>query len=159
MEWIIDKVLQIIGFAYKKTKKEYIWIPTLPLRNTQTCTPIDKHPKDFEMKDGDITFNMVSGVDAFTQQVRNFLLTKRRTYPIYSENYGIEEADTIFTEKDVIEFQRQCSNIALHLLEYFSKWIEEIYQIQRKKNVLIVEMKVAGRAETLRIEVKELNQK
>lgn len=159
MEWIIDKVLQIIGFAYKKTKKEYIWKPTSPLRNTQSCTPIDKHPKDFEMKDGDITFNMVSGADAFTQQVHNFLLTKRRAYPIYSENYGIDEADTIFTERDVIEFQRQCSNIALHLLEYFSEWIEEIYQIQRKKNVLIIEMKVAGRAETLKVEVKELNQK
>ena len=80
------------------------------------------------MVNGDISSTMISGVEAFSQAVQFFVLTERRKYPIYSDDYGIEEANSIFTEKNVEEFQRQAQNIALHLIDYFAEWIEEIYR-------------------------------
>lgn len=157
IEWLLDKGLQLIGFAVKKGHKNYLWQPDSALRNTKKCTVIDNYPKTIAMVNGDFSSDYISGAEAFAQAVRFFILTKRRTYPIYSDDYGIEEADTIFEEKNVVEFQRQCRNIALHLMEYFDEWIEEIYRIHRKKNELTIELKVSGKADTLAIKIESLN--
>ena len=41
-------------------------------------------------------------------------------------------------------------------MEYFNEWIEEIYRISRKRDTLIIELKVAGRPDTLKCEVQNL---
>ena len=159
MEWLIDKLLQLLGLGIKKAHKVFLWRPESPVRNNNKCSLIDNYPKTFAMVDGDISSTMISGAEAFTQAVQFFILTERRKYPIYSEEYGIEEASTIFTEKSVEEFQRQAQNVAIHLIDYFGEWIEEIYQINRKKDILVIDMKVAGRAKTLKVEIKKISAK
>lgn len=155
MTWIIDKILQLVSFLIKRGRKNYCWTPTVAVKNEHPCTVIEKYPKTFAMENGDITSRMISGEEAFIQAVNFFVLTERRKYPIYSDDYGIEEAETIFIEKDEGEFMRQCANVADHLIDYFSEWIEAIYQIDRKKNILSIHMKVAGRAKTLKIPVEK----
>ena len=71
----------------------------------------------------------VSGSEALVQHIQRFILTKRGAYMIYGDKYGVYEADTIFEERNSVEFKRQCESIATHLLDYFSEWIEEIYSI------------------------------
>ena len=159
MEWLIDKLLQLLGLGIKKAHKVFLWKPESPVRNNNKCSLIDNYPKTFAMVNGDISSTMISGVEAFSQAVQFFVLTERRKYPIYSDDYGIEEANSIFTEKKVEEFQRQAQNIALHLIDYFAEWIEEIYRINRKKDILFIEMKVAGRAKTLKVEIKRISAK
>ena len=155
MEWIIDKFLLLLGFVFKKVHKVFLWKPESPVRNKKDCMIIEKYPQNFALDNGDMSFQLISGIESFSQAVQLFVLTERRRYPIYSDDYGIEEANSIFTEQSVEEFQRQAQNIALHLIDYFSKWIEEIYCISRKKDTLFIEMKVAGRATTLKLEIKK----
>lgn len=76
---------------------------------------------------------------------------------IYGDKYGVYEADTIFEERNSVEFKRQCESIATHLLDYFSEWIEEIYSIQRKKGKLIIEFKVSGEGHSIQCIVPNIN--
>ena len=161
-EWIFSGIgiTLIVGviatFCYLKKKlyrKKYIWKPQTLMRNKSIAKDISTHPKDiaFDIENGDIQLEYyVSGLDAFIQLLQKFILTERRKYPIYGNTYGIDESISIFTEQDVVEFQRQCNNIELHLIDYFKEWIEEIYQIRRNGNHLTNELKVSGKAETVK---------
>ena len=99
---------------------------------------------------------MIAGADAFSQALRTYIPTERHMYLIYEDAYGIEEATSIFEITDVVEFQHQCNNIAIRVMDYFSDWGIEIYRIQEKRGVSIIEIKVSGKAETLLCEVKKL---
>ncbi len=82
------------------------------MRNKSIAKDISTHPKDiaFDIEKGDIQLEYyVSGLDAFIQLLQKFILTERRKYPIYGNTYGIDESISIFTEQDVVEFQRQCN--------------------------------------------------
>lgn len=157
IEWALDKLLELFWAIFKKCKREYCWEPKSPMRSSSLVKNISTYPKTFALVDGDVQLNgMIEGADAFLQALRTYILTERHKYPIYGDTYGIEEATSIFEVKDVVEFQRQCNNIALQVMDYFSDWIVEIYRIQRKRNVLIIEIKVSGKAETLLCKVKKL---
>ncbi|MBS5149803.1 MAG: hypothetical protein Q4A76_01370 [Porphyromonadaceae bacterium] len=156
LTWILDKIIEIASVVYKKKRKEFSWAPKTPMRNGGKVKDISTHPKDYAMVDGDIQPYFVEGEAAFIQKLRFFISTERRKYPIYSDDYGIEEAISIFSENNPVEFERQCNNIALHLMDYFNEWIEEIYRISRRRDTLVIELKVAGKPDTLKCEVQNL---
>lgn len=157
IEWALDKILELFWTIFKKYKREYCWEPESPMRSSSLVKNISTYPKTFALVDGDIQLNgMIEGADAFLQALCTYILTERQRYPIYGDTYGIEEATSIFEVKDVVEFQRQCNNIALQVMDYFSDWIVEMYRIQRKRDILIIEIKVSGKGETLLCKVKKL---
>lgn len=98
------------------------------------------------------------GIDYFKKDIQLFIITKKGTNKERSGLFGIDEADTIFTEKSSDEFNRQCENIARNLLQYYNNWIIQIYGIRREKNKLIIELKVKGQGKTLECVVKKNNE-
>jgi len=141
----------MISALWKQIFKNYIWIPKEPLCNRQPVKQISEYPNnpEFDYNSHDFTGKYISGESSFIQTVQKFILTERYKYMIYADNYGTEEAAVIFSVKNTDEFSRQCNNIAIHLIETYPDWIQEIYKIHRKKNKLIIEMKVKGKPDTL----------
>ena len=152
LTWILDKLIEIAVVVYKKKHKDFSWEPKTPMLNSGVVKDIATCPKGYAMVDGDIQHYFVEGEEAFAQKLRFFISTERHKYSIYRDDYGIEETVSIFSENNPVKFQCQCNNITLYLMDYFNKWIEEIYCI----NILIIELKVAGRPDTLGCEVQNL---
>lgn len=148
-----------VGFLYHNVKKriencKYDWKPKEPIKNRKSVKKISEHKKTIQLdENNDIMLNtpLIGGEQAFLQNLHNFISTERYKYPIYSDDFGIEEAKTIFMVTDKEEFYRQCEKIANHTIEYFNEWIEEIFRIHRDKTKenLYIELKVKGRPNTL----------
>lgn len=61
---------------------------------------------------------------------------------------------SLFTCDDNIEFSRQANSLAYQIIKSScGEWIEEIYSIQKKKEILIIELRGCGISETLKIEI------
>lgn len=149
----------ITRLLYKHLYNKYCWIPQRPLKNENPSRDISQYLKNpaFDFSKGDFTGEIVSGENSFLQSVQKFVLTERNKYEIYDDDYGIEEAITIFTEKKSEEFLRQCNHIALRLMDVYNEWIQEIYKIFRKNGKLIIEMKVKGIPYTLKCEIPNIH--
>ena len=169
IEWLFSGIgLTICGLllaairwliSYNQNNR-FSWEPAVPMKNPNSVKNISLHPKDyaFDVNAGDFSVKRyVSGSEALVQHIQRFILTKRGAYMIYGDKYGVYEADTIFEERNSVEFKRQCESIATHLLDYFSEWIEEIYSIQRKKSKLIIEFKVSGEGHSIQCIVPNIN--
>ena len=72
-----------------------------------------------------------------------FISTPNDKYEIYPRHYGNEQAETIFTEKNMTEFKRQCKYMAENIIkdERFNAYIQEIYSISRKKGKIVYRIK------------------
>lgn len=152
VEWILTALEWIVKICARLFKNKYIWMPEKPIINTDVVKDISEFPKGigWDVNSHDISLGeLVRGEEHFVQCLQMFVMTERNKYPIYSGDYGIEEAKSIFEEKNAVEFKRQCNNIANHLIEYFKEWIQEVYQISRKQNTLFIELKVKGKPESL----------
>lgn len=168
VEWLFSGIgLTICGLLFgtirwlvvRKQNNQFSWEPVAPMKNPNSVKNISLYPKDyaFDVNKGDFSHNgYSSGSEALAQHIQRFILTKRGAYMIYGDQYGIYEIDTIFKERNPVEFKRQCESIAVHLLDYFSEWIEEVYSIQRKKGKLIIEFKVSGEGLTIQCVVPNL---
>lgn len=153
-EFVADKFLSILAFTYRRIYKNFLWSPTEPMKNKNVIKNISEYPKNYEIDfENNRIGNIISGEKSFVQTLQKFILTERNKYKIYPDSYGIEEAITIFETKDVEEFSRQSYNIAVHIMEEFSEWIEQIYKIHRKKNTLIIEIKAKGKPDTIKCNV------
>jgi len=161
------EIIGLVPKIFKRMHKIYYWEATPTMRNSKEVNHISEHLKDynFDILKGDFAIDKehqwVEGSDALIQQMQRFILTERNDptdpkYVIYSDKYGIEEAETIFIEKNTVEFVRQCENIALQLIESFDEWIEVIYSITRKKDCLYIDFKVKGNPNTLQCKVPNL---
>lgn len=159
--FILSGAFWVIKTLFKKHFTKYCWAPSVPIKNGVSTKPIFEYPKNlsFDLKKGDFAGGYVGGEESFTQSLQKFVLTERNKYQIYSDNYGIEEAVTIFSVKNREEFSRQCENIAHRIMEWDKEWIQEIYKIYRKGNALIIEMKVNGKPETLKCLVPNIHKK
>lgn len=169
IEWLFSGIgLTICGLLLAAIRwlishnqnNRFSWEPAVPMKNPNSVKNISLHPKDyaFDVNAGDFSVKRyVSGSEALVQHIQRFILTKRGAYMIYGDKYGVYEADTIFEERNSVEFKRQCESIATHLLDYFSEWIEEIYSIQRKKGKLIIEFKVSGEGHSIQCIVPNIN--
>lgn len=165
VEWLFSGIAivlipYVIKFIKRIFENKYTWTPEKPVINTDVAKDISEFPKGFgwDVNSRDICLGeLVGGEEHFVQCLQRFIMTERNKYPIYSADYGIEEAKSIFEEKSPVEFKRQCNNIANHLIEYFKEWIQEIYRISRKQNTLFIELKVKGKPESLICEVPRIN--
>ncbi|WP_099203206.1 DUF2634 domain-containing protein [Miniphocaeibacter massiliensis] len=148
----------LTNYIIKLIFKKYVWIPSEPLKNqvTYSINPIKDYPKDYKLSKNGIE-GFVTGKDALDQALRKFIHTERNKYKIYDGNYGIEQSETIFQEKNITEFERQCEYIANDIIssDIFNNWIEIIYKISRNKNKLIIEMKLKGEPNTHRCIISE----
>ncbi len=144
--------------------KEYIWKPDSPLTNNEPFKNINDYPKDIEW---DIENNRlymdkyVGGEKCFKQQLAKFIYTERGKYVIYSDNYGNEQAETIFIERNVEEFKRQCRYMIETIMKHenFKFYIQQVYKVERKEHDLYLEMKVYGKPDTMRCKVPYINVK
>ena len=157
VEWLFSGIaIVLIPNAVKFIKRifenKYVWMPEKPIINNDVAKDISEFPKGFgwDVNSRDISLGgLVGGEEHFVQCLQRFIMTERNKYPIYSGDYGIEEVKSVFKEKNVVEFKRQCNNIANHLIEYFKEWIQEVYKISRKQNTLFIELKVKGKPDSL----------
>ncbi len=150
----------IIGYwardIYEWTKneckpKKYIWRPEKPLINPNANKDISKHPKDYriDFKSNYIENigNCVQGEEALLQHLIKYINTPKGKYKIYEgTSYGNEQAQTIFTEKNLVEFQRQCERMMIKILkeENYVDYIEEVYSVERKRDELHIALKLCG---------------
>lgn len=153
---IFQNVIDDIWDFCKKIEfgKEFCWIPNPPMKNTEANELIQNYPKDikWDIENNDLSLEeLVEGSEAFTQHLVKFLHTEKGKYLIYPKDYGNEHAETIFIEKNLDEFKRQCSYMAKTIIEHehFQNYIQEIYSIKRKHGDLYIEFKVNGRPDTL----------
>ena len=146
----------------------HIWKPKERLTN-KASKSIKSFPSDLKLKDGDLCIEngdlaIVSKEDAFKQTLQCYM----NTYVgecFFDREYGCEFVDSIFRVKNK-EFQRQCEHLAKALIEHktFKDYIEEIYEISRKKEhwlfgrpKLCIEFKVKGQADTFKVELLNVN--
>lgn len=167
MSVIVNKfvdVKEICGEINEKRnelKGEFNWKPLNPITSQKKVRLINEHLKDckFEIKDFKLELvpnQKAEAIDALSQQIIKFINTQRNKYKIYEgTNYGSEHK--LFEVDSSEEFGRQASNLAENIIDYYGEWIEKIYCIKRKGDYLFVEIKVNGKADTLFIEVPNLN--
>lgn len=152
-------IICIILILLVSEHNSFAWTPIFPMQNTSgKVKSISEYPTDIALNDiGDLDLSReyVYGLDAFKQSIRIFIQTKRHESLLLGDDFGIDEADTIFSEKRSKEFNRQCNSIAQHMLAFYSDWIVEIYGITRKGNWLIFELKVEGYPGTLKCEISQ----
>ena len=134
--------------------REYRWQPKEPLLNTLAQKDINEIKADiridFKKKTMD-SCNLVRGEGCFIQHLVKYLNTPKGEYKIYEgTEYGNELARDIFTEKNLVEFQRQCEILAKNIVEcsYYKDYVEKIYSIYRKGKDLYIEMKLCGKPTT-----------
>ena len=153
--------LLIIGYwardIYEWTKnkckpKKYIWKPEKSLINPNANKDISKYPKDFriDFKTNRIMNleNCIQGEEALLQHLIMYINTPKDEYKIYEgTSYGNEQARTIFTEKNLVEFQRQCERMMTKILkeENYVDYIEEVYSVERKRDGLHIALKLCGK--------------
>lgn len=153
---IFNNVIDDMWDICKKTEigKDFSWIPNSPMKNTEANKLIQSYPKDIKWDIDNNRLSMeelVEGSEAFTQHLVKFLHTEKGKYLIYPKDYGNEHAETIFIEKNLDEFKRQCSYMAETIIEHehFKDYIQELYSIRRRRGDLYIEFKVNGRPDTL----------
>lgn len=146
----------------------HTWKPSERLTNKATKS-IKSFPSDLKLKDGDLCVEngnlaMVSQEDAFKQNLQCYV----NTYVgecFFDREYGCEFIDSIFHVRNK-EFKRQCEHFAKALIGHktFKDYIEEIYEISRKKEhiffgkpKLCIEFKVKGQADTFKVELSNIN--
>ena len=157
----VKEICGVIKEKRNELKGEFNWKPSSPIISQKKVRLINEHLKDykFEIKDFKLDFvpnQKVEGIDALSQQIIKFINTPRNKYKIYEgTNYGSEHK--LFEVDSSEEFYRQASNLAENIIDYYGEWIEKIYCIKRKGDYLFVEIKVNGKADTLFIEVPNLN--
>lgn len=148
-----------INEDFKSLKGKFIWKPSTPIKSTREVKLIDNHPKDykFDFKNFELIPNeKVEGVDALNQHIIKHINTPKNKYTIYEgTNYGTEHS--LFSTDNSEEFSRQANNLAEQIIDYYGEWIEKIYCIRRSGNYLTMEVKVNGRADTLNIEIPNLD--
>lgn len=155
---IADKGFDSFWDWCKNISFDFCWKPDLPLTNTNAKSFIKDYPKDrkIEYKKNEERINgWVEGENAFIQRLSRFISTPNDKYEIYPRHYGNEQAETIFTEKNITEFKRQCKYMAENIIkdEIFKDYIQEIYSINRKRGKLYIELKVYGNPKTLKCEI------
>ena len=142
----------------KRLKGKFIWRPSVPIKsNKTTVQPIKNYPKDYKMDFHNFNINgTVEGVEAFKQAVIKFVNTPKNKYKIYEgTNYGTEHS--LFTVNSSEEFARQANSLAEHIVDYYGEWIDKIYCIKKNGPCLTIEMKVYGIAESLCIDIPNLD--
>ncbi len=143
--------------------KKFIWVPDSPIKNNGIFKNINDYPKDIEwdIENNRLKDNLVSGEKSFKQQLAKFVYTERGKYVIYPEDYGNEQAETIFIERNPEEFKRQCRYMIETVMnhENFKYYIQELYKVERKGQDLYLEMKVHGKPDTLRCKVPHIKVK
>lgn len=165
--WLIKKIADK-GFDSfwnwcKNISFDFSWKPETPLTNADAKSFIKDYPRDYKLnfKDKQGINSWVEGEEAFIQRLTTFISTPNDKYEIYPRHYGNEQAETIFTEKNMTEFKRQCKYMAENIIkdERFNAYVQEIYSISRKKGKLYIELKVYGNPKTLKCEIYNLLQK
>lgn len=173
-EFILSKLGEFaLKDSFERTKgkldnisiiKDYSWFPASPLKNPSATKNIKKHGKDIKLdfysKPKRLLNEFVEGQDAFIQHLIMFIATPKNVYKIYEgTNWGNEQALTIFREKNLTEFKRQCEYMADCIIahEHFKDYIQEIYSIKRKKDALFIELKLNGNPETVTCQIPNLN--
>jgi hypothetical protein len=147
--------------AVRALRNRYTWMPQVPLANIDV-KHIDEHPMDylFDIESGIISGNsrepstMATGKTALIQCITKSVLTIQGKYPIYSNEYGVEEAESIFYVKDSDEFRRQAANLAETLMKSNNgQWIQKLYYVSRRKDVLYIAIKAKGVPETIKCRI------
>lgn len=137
--------------------KDYYWQPKEPLYNKYADEDVNRYRGDIRIGCKNKLLDIespIEGEECFIQHLTTFIKTPKGEY-ITDADYGNEFAETIFDEKDVVEFQRQCEKLAKDILESESyiDYIEKIYCIYRKKSDLYIEMKLCGNPKTVTCKV------
>ncbi len=137
----------------------YTWKPKERMVNTASKR-IENFPKNLKLKNGDLCVEngdlaLVSKEEGFAQQLQCFISTYVGEC-FFNRDYGCEFVDSIFKANQK-EFKRQCEHLAMAIIKHdtFKDYIEEIYEIRRKKEkilfgktILITEVKLKGRPDT-----------
>ncbi|HHW31011.1 MAG TPA: DUF2634 domain-containing protein [Clostridiaceae bacterium] len=150
-------ITEYIKEQMRKVKGNFIWRPSVPIKNNKTTIQLIKnYPRDYKMDFHNFNINgTVEGVEAFKQAVIKFVNTPKNKYKIYEgTNYGTEHS--LFTVNSSEEFTRQANSLAEQIVNYYGEWIDKIYCIKKNGNCLIIEMKVYGMAESLCIDIPNL---
>ena len=150
-------ITELIKEQMRKVKGNFIWRPSVPIKNNKTTIQLIKnYPRDYKMDFHNFNINgTVEGVEAFKQAVIKFVNTPKNKYKIYEgTNYGTEHS--LFTVNSSEEFTRQANSLAEQIVNYYGEWIDKIYCIKKNGNCLIIEMKVYGMAESLCIDIPNL---
>jgi len=150
-------ITEYIKEQMRKVKGNFIWRPSVPIKNNKTTIQLIKnYPRDYNMDFHNFNINgTVEGVEAFKQAVIKFVNTPKNKYKIYEgTNYGTEHS--LFTVNSSEEFTRQANSLAEQIVNYYGEWIDKIYCIKKNGNCLIIEMKVYGMAESLCIDIPNL---
>ena len=173
---IIPFILQLVIkdlYSLGKSKlnfilpKKYIWKPEIPLENPNAVKNINTYPKDFKINFktnniDNIEKSFVQGEEALFQHLIIYINTPKGEYQIYENtSYGNEQANTIFIEKNINEFQRQCERMMSKILkeENYKDYIEKVYSIERKKDKLYIETKLCGKGSSSIIVIPKLKSK
>lgn len=147
--WIVDKLFEAVRAIIDKHKRRYYWSPLEPLRSNGSVKNIHEFPATWKI---DEEQKRLCGEESFVQSLKLFAITPQGRYPIYTPNYGNEQAESIFSAKG-IEFTRQSEYMAAAIMKNYSEWIEQLYSIAKRKNRLYIELKVKGRPDTLKVEI------
>ena len=151
--WIVDKIFEAVRAIIDKHKRRYYWSPLEPLRSNGSVKNIHEFPATWKIDEEQKRLcGEICGEESFVQSLKLFAITPQGRYPIYTPNYGNEQAESIFSAKG-IEFTRQSEYVAAAIMKNYSEWIEQLYSIAKRKNRLYIELKVKGRPDTLKVEI------